>query len=562
MVSLAAPTVPARSAKAETCVPALPASAAGLQLDDAAGLDDQPVAALVAIDLGGVYPVHVMTRKSFGLMTRKLFGDRITKVRPSQRRQENLNNAPAPRRIRKSGLGAGQGAAPLSRDYYDVLGVGRSASVADIKKAYRKLGPEIPSRPESGGQIRRGQVQGDPGGQRRPQRSQETGPIRPVRVRRRPSARRARRVPARAAGFEGFDFSDSARRRSGTSSTRSSAAGRAAARRPPARRPNAGDDLIYTMKIGFEDAVRGVQTKIKLVRDAACALLRGNGRPPSGPAPDLSDLRRDGPDSRSTAGVMRFSAPCPACEGSGKVRGEDCRDCSAAGGPSRRPSSSTSASRPASTRVPRSASRERERRAERRTARRPLHHPGRDAARLSSSGTGRRSRSRSPSRVPEATLGAKIDVPTLDGRSTIRIPPGTKSGQKFRLREAGRPIAGRPRPGATRSSRSTIVPPPFDNQRVRELMKELEKVAPQSRGRSGRSPEMRRRKAAAERRRSRTAFHISTVSRRFNIHPQTLRLYEREGLLKPSRSEGNTRLYTNEDLKRSRSSSTSSATWA
>lgn len=48
---------------------------------------------------------------------------------------------------------------------------------------------------------------------------------------------------------------------------------------------------------------------------------------------------------------------------------------------------------------------------------------------------------------------------------------------------------------------------------------------------------------------ARTAFHISTVSRRYNIHPQTLRLYEREGLLKPSRSEGNTRLYTNEDLK-------------
>jgi MerR family transcriptional regulator/heat shock protein HspR len=48
---------------------------------------------------------------------------------------------------------------------------------------------------------------------------------------------------------------------------------------------------------------------------------------------------------------------------------------------------------------------------------------------------------------------------------------------------------------------------------------------------------------------ARTAFHISTVSRRYNIHPQTLRLYEREGLLKPSRSEGNTRLYTNEDIR-------------
>lgn len=45
-------------------------------------------------------------------------------------------------------------------------------------------------------------------------------------------------------------------------------------------------------------------------------------------------------------------------------------------------------------------------------------------------------------------------------------------------------------------------------------------------------------------------YHISSVADRFHIHPQTLRLYEREGLLKPSRSCGNTRLYSDEDLKR------------
>lgn len=45
-------------------------------------------------------------------------------------------------------------------------------------------------------------------------------------------------------------------------------------------------------------------------------------------------------------------------------------------------------------------------------------------------------------------------------------------------------------------------------------------------------------------------YHISSVSRMYNIHPQTLRLYEREGLLRPSRSEGNTRCYTEEDLRR------------
>ncbi|MEQ1946740.1 MAG: helix-turn-helix transcriptional regulator [Bryobacteraceae bacterium] len=48
----------------------------------------------------------------------------------------------------------------------------------------------------------------------------------------------------------------------------------------------------------------------------------------------------------------------------------------------------------------------------------------------------------------------------------------------------------------------------------------------------------------------RASYMISAVSEQYQIHPQTLRLYEREGLLKPSRSDGNTRLYTDEDMER------------
>jgi len=50
--------------------------------------------------------------------------------------------------------------------------------------------------------------------------------------------------------------------------------------------------------------------------------------------------------------------------------------------------------------------------------------------------------------------------------------------------------------------------------------------------------------------RSKAAYMISAVALQYEIHPQTLRLYEREGLLRPSRSEGNTRLYTEQDLER------------
>ncbi|MDE3105915.1 MAG: helix-turn-helix transcriptional regulator [Acidobacteriota bacterium] len=54
----------------------------------------------------------------------------------------------------------------------------------------------------------------------------------------------------------------------------------------------------------------------------------------------------------------------------------------------------------------------------------------------------------------------------------------------------------------------------------------------------------------ATRRKTKGAYMISAVAEMYGIHPQTLRLYEREGLLRPSRSDGNTRLYTDEDLER------------
>ena len=54
----------------------------------------------------------------------------------------------------------------------------------------------------------------------------------------------------------------------------------------------------------------------------------------------------------------------------------------------------------------------------------------------------------------------------------------------------------------------------------------------------------------ATKRKTKGAYMISAVAEMYEIHPQTLRLYEREGLLRPSRSDGNTRLYTDEDLER------------
>lgn len=81
-----------------------------------------------------------------------------------------------------------------------------------------------------------------------------------------------------------------------------------------------------------------------------------------------------------------------------------------------------------------------------------------------------------PITITEATLGAKIEVPTLQGQSAIRIPPGTKSGQKFRLRSKGVPQAGKKVHG-DQFVEIYIVPPPFDNEKIRELMREIEKTS-------------------------------------------------------------------------------------
>src|SRR5258705_133781 len=82
-----------------------------------------------------------------------------------------------------------------------------------------------------------------------------------------------------------------------------------------------------------------------------------------------------------------------------------------------------------------------------------------------------------PVTVSEATLGAKIEVPTIDGRSLVRIPPGTNSGKTLRLKEKGVPSARNGARGDQYVEIQVVVPPPTD-ERVRNLMKELESVAP------------------------------------------------------------------------------------
>src|SRR5215469_6142366 len=76
------------------------------------------------------------------------------------------------------------------------------------------------------------------------------------------------------------------------------------------------------------------------------------------------------------------------------------------------------------------------------------------------------------------------------------------------------------------------------------------KIPPHSKIRANQIRSGKNLRTPMSKRKSKGAYMISAVAEMYGIHPQTLRLYEREGLLKPSRTEGNTRLYTDEDMQR------------
>jgi molecular chaperone DnaJ len=172
---------------------------------------------------------------------------------------------------------------------------------------------------------------------------------------------------------------------------------------------------------------------------------------------------------------MKFATTCPACQGTGVSRGEDCRECRGQGVGQKTelinvkiPAGVDAGSR---VRVPNKGNVG------------PNGGPPGDlyiSIEVNPHPYFRREGAnillKVPITVPEAALGAQIEVPTLRGRTTIKIPPGTKSGQKFRLREMGVPLAG----GRTRGDEFVevaIVPPAAHDQKVRELMKELAKLS-------------------------------------------------------------------------------------
>jgi len=359
----------------------------------------------------------------------------------------------------------------MAKDFYSILGVPKNAPLTEIKKAYRKLARKYHPDLNPGDKVAEAKfkeiqeayaVLSDP--KKKSQYDQfgfvgDAAPGGPSQY-------------SYSSGFEGFDFSGL-----GSSSFRDFFENIFGASSPQAQqRTEKGEDIHYTMRVGFLDAIHGIKTRIKLTRMVACSNCRGNGTI-SSKGQQVCPVCRGSGQTAMQRGAMRFATTCPSCRGAGKTPGEECHVCHGSGQIQKTELISVrippGVNNGSKVRIPRKGNSGR-------------GGPQGDLFITIEVGShslfkreGSNIYAKIPITVPEATLGAKIEVPTLYGKSTIKIPPGTKSGQKFRLREKGAPIPGK-RVKGDQFVEVSLVTPPFNNERIRELMKEMARISQQN----------------------------------------------------------------------------------
>jgi molecular chaperone DnaJ len=281
--------------------------------------------------------------------------------------------------------------------------------------------------------------------------------------------------------FSGFDFNDfaegagAAGRKSGGGGFRDIFSGMfGGGREAPMTRPEPGEDLEYQVKVGFWQAIRGAEMQLTIPRRDLCANCHGQGfleRP--GQCPECHGKGQ----ITQKSGSMKFNVACPRCGGSGKDR-TVCSVCHGDG------------------RVERSDALKVRIKAGTRDGQR-IRLPGRGNAGTMGAPAGdlyiivrvgehpvfKREGDdiylTVPATLTEAALGAKIEVPTIDGRALLKIPPGTQSGQKLRLREKGVPSAVKEGARGDEIVEIKLVPPKISDERSKEILRELAKLNPE-----------------------------------------------------------------------------------
>jgi molecular chaperone DnaJ len=347
-------------------------------------------------------------------------------------------------------------------DFYVILGLGQDATTADIKRAYKRLARR----------YHPGINPGDRTAETLFERISEAFATLSDPARRREyDAAGCRAVPPGEPGafeFAGFDFSVSAR--GAEAATFSELFAEVLHPAPPADggRPQQGSDIHASLSVTFEQSIHGVERHVVVTRQVACPACDGAGqvRSPEGRCPECHGSG----NVRWARGHMVFSKACAACRGTGSQRLHLCDVC---GGHGRAVRSDA-----IPVRVPPGvADGSRLRVAERGHAGQRGGHTG-DLyvdVQVQSHPLLRREgddlHMAVPVAVHEAVLGARIDVPTLDGPVKVTVPPGSQAGRRLRL--AGR---GAPTPSGGRGDllvEVTLVLPAVVDERSRDLMREF-----------------------------------------------------------------------------------------
>jgi DNA-binding transcriptional MerR regulator len=144
-----------------------------------------------------------------------------------------------------------------------------------------------------------------------------------------------------------------------------------------------------------------------------------------------------------------------------------------------------------------------------------------------------------PVSFPTAALGGKVEVPTPEGAVSLKIPAGSEDGKLLRIKGRGAPKLGGKGKGDV-LARVRIQVPKRVNKKERELLEELQKGV--------RAPEGGGLMEISDR----PIYMISVAAELVGMHPQTLRMYETKGLVRPQRTPGGTRLYSEADIERLR----------
>ena len=237
------------------------------------------------------------------------------------------------------------------------------------------------------------------------------------------------------------------------------------------RGPEPGTDLEYQAQIDFWSAIRGGNARVEIQRQEVCPTCHGQAS--SGAPMQCPECSGTGQVTQM-GGRMKFNIPCPRCGGTGRITNA-CPTCHGEG------------------LVHRTESIEFRIKAGTRDGQR-IRLQGKGNAGLTGGAPGDLyvivrigqhpvfTRVADdiylsvPITIAEAALGAKVDVPTIDGRAQLRIPPGTQSGQKLRMRERGVESASVAGQRGDQIVTVEVVVPQLNDERSREIMREFAKL--------------------------------------------------------------------------------------